>query len=95
MTARVFLADRLEKTRALRSRDASATASAGTDPRVILRTTVSGRSPACTVWGNRLRLNTLRFRPAHVRVAASRSTWCRRVPHHPSRSPPSTPRETA
>ena len=29
-------------------------------------------------------MNTLRFRPAHVRVAASRSTWCRRIPHHPT-----------
>ncbi len=34
-------------------------------------------------------MNTLRFRPAHVRVAASRSTWCRRVLHHPPRPPPS------
>ena len=63
--------------------DASATAFAGTDPRVNLRTTVLGRSPARTVWGNRLRMNTLRFRPADMRVAASRSTWCRRCPAPP------------
>ena len=88
MTARSLLADRLEETHALRSQDASATAFAGTEPRVILRTTVLGRSPARTVWGNRLRMNTLRFRPTHVRVAASRSTWCRRVLHHPPRPPP-------
>ena len=71
-----------------RSQDASATASAGTDPRVVLRTTVHRRSSACTVWGNHLRMNTLRFRPADVRVADSRSTWCRRVLHHPPRPPP-------
>ena len=74
-----------------RSQDASATASAGTDPRVVLRTTVPGRSSACTVWGNHLRMNTLRFRPAHVRVADSRSPWCRRVLHHPPRPPPTRP----
>src|SRR2546429_6809552 len=91
-TARGPLADRLEELPAPRSQDASATAFAGTDPRVNLRTTVSGWSPARTVWGNRLRVNTLRFRPAHVRVAASRSTWCRRGLHHrPRPPPPATP----
>jgi hypothetical protein len=43
MTARALLADRLEELRAPRSQDASATAFAGTDPRVNLRTAVSGR----------------------------------------------------
>ena len=70
------------------SRSASATASPGTDPREYSRTALPPGSSASAVWGHRLRTNTPRFRPAHMTVAVSRSTWCRRASHPPSRSPP-------
>jgi hypothetical protein len=61
---------------------------AGTDPRDYSRTAVSRRSSASAVWGYRLRMSKLRFRSAHMRVAVSRSTWCRALRTPPPAHPP-------